>query len=61
MPYQCLPDTWGAEVVAIVVTLDQIIPSPSKSPGFYMLLHRVVEAPTEAPQLGWELPQRKDR
>ena len=28
MPYQYLPDTWGAAVVVTVVTLDRIIPGP---------------------------------
>ena len=28
MPYQYLPDTWGAAVVVSVVTLDRIIPGP---------------------------------
>ena len=36
MPYQYLPDTWGAAVVVSVVTLDRIIPGP----GFEMFLHK---------------------
>ena len=36
MPYQYLPDTWGAAVVVSVVTLDRIIPGP----GFEKFLRK---------------------